>query len=176
MTKKEEKELIESLHGDDSILVDPGVIFEEGATEFFTNLMQVLPKLKKTSLILPLAAIERLNNKISRAKSEEYISSLQKIVDWVQIAVDYSDMPNSQVIIVGDAEGAFADKTILNQVSFLLPNHNVLLITESEAMTKKARDLRDPAIQNDHKLHCCKIKPDGTLGLYYFYNEKVNLD
>lgn len=168
MTKKQEKELIESLGDDDSILVDGSVIFEEGATVFFTNLLELLPKLKKVSLILPDSCIRRLNSKIEKAKSEDNINKLSSIATWVQQAIDLSEGKKPQVIIVGDPEGAFEDKTILNQVRFLLPQHNVLLITQSEVMTKKARDLRNPQLQNNHKLHCCKMKPDGTLGLYYF--------
>lgn len=174
MTKIEEKKLIDSLNGDDSILVDGQAIFAPGADKFFSDFLTVLPKLKKVNLIIPDSAIRKLNEKVESLKTNEAKEKLIPTVNWVQAAVDNSNSNRSQVIIVGDPLGAFADKTILNQVQFLLPRHNVLLITQSEAMTKKARELRNPAIQNKFKLHCCRIKEDGTLGLYYFPTDKIN--
>lgn len=42
-------------------------------------------------------------------------------------------------------------------------------------MTIQARKLREKLKLKDKKLHCCKIMPDGRLGLYRFANdEKMN--
>lgn len=40
--------------------------------------------------------------------------------------------PKSNLIFVGESTGAFSEKTVLNQVSFLCGNHNVLLITQDQ--------------------------------------------
>lgn len=38
-------------------------------------------------------------------------------------------------------------------------------------MTIQARKLREKLKLKDKKLHCCKIMPDGRLGLYRFAND-----
>lgn len=157
----------EMLGKDDSLLVDSSSLTADGADLFFTSLVAVLPRLRKYTLIIPLEAVNGVNEGLESADPVVKERS-RKAAVWLNQAVALSDPANPYVIFVGEAKGAFADKTVLNQVSFLMPNHNVLLITQDEERTKKARALRKPATQGDHKLHCCRIKPDGTLGLYYF--------
>ena len=44
--------------------------------------------------------------------------------------------------------------------------------TEQELVRReKARKLREKLKLKDKKLHCCKIMPDGRLGLYRFAND-----
>lgn len=167
MNKALVKEIKEQLQGDDSILVDPSAAFVEGAEVFFGKLVEVLPGLKDTFLILPEGIINKVNEKL-QSQDPKVQEEGVKAADWIQKAVDMSENDDYKVIIVGEAVGAYEGQTILDQVSFLLPNHNVLLITQDQNMTLKARALRNPATQKGHKLHCCLVKPEGRLGLYYF--------
>lgn len=161
------KEIREEIQGDDSILVDPSAILVDGSNEFFSALVDALPKLKEVTLIIPYAVIDkvnqRLDSKVKRVADPAIAASV-----WLNKAVANASSAKAQVVVVGEPTGAFEDQTVLNQVSFLLPRHNVLLVTQNPVMTKKARALRDPVRQAKHKLHCCLVKPDGKLGLYKF--------
>lgn len=167
MSKATIAEMKEQLQGDDSILVDYSAALVEGADVFFSKLIDVLPSLKDTYLIIPEGIINKVNDRLE-SKNAKTQQAAAKAAEWLQRAVDLSSGDDYKVIIVMEPAGAFEEKTILNQVSFLLPEHNVLLITQDMNMTQKARALRNPSTQKGHKLHCCKINPEGRLGLYYF--------
>ena len=159
------KSIKDQLQGDDSILIDTSAITADGAVEFFSQLIEALPKIKDTYLIIPNEAIVKINARME-SKNKKVADQAIRSAEWLQKAVNLSDGDDFKVIIVGDSEGAFEDKTILNQVKFLLPQHNIMLITQDLRMTVRARNLRDPATQGNHKLHCCMIRPEGKLGLY----------
>ena len=161
------KDVKDQLQGDDSVIIDTSAIMTEGSSAFFSELIEALPKLKDTYLIIPQEAIEKVNARIE-SKNARSAKLAQAAVEWLQKAVNLSVGDDFKVIIVGAREGAFEDDTILNQVKFLLPNHDIMLITQDPRMTRRARDLRDPATQGNHKLHCCYIRPEGRLGLYQF--------
>lgn len=164
-------EFIKQLEGDDSIIVDTSAIMAEGSYEFFAELLEVLPKLD-TLLIIPQEAIDKVNARLEN-RVKKIAEAARKAAEWLQRAVDLSAGDDFKVIVVGSAEGAFEEKTILNQVEFLLPNHDVMLITQDMEMTRKARRLRNPSVQGDHKLHCCRITPEGKLGVYRFPHEEI---
>ena len=167
MASAKVKDIREQIQGDDSIIIDTSAIMAEGADIFFSQLVEALPSLKDTYLIIPQEAIEKVNVRLE-SKSSRTAAIAAKAAEWLQKAVELTEGKDYRVIIVGAAEGAFEDKTILNQVSFLMPNHNIMLITQDRRMTQRARALRDPAIQGDSKLHCCYIRPEGRLSLYQF--------
>lgn len=167
MTNRSISAYREELGADDSILVDSSALTAAGADVFFGGLVDFLPKLGNYTLIIPLEAVNRINAELA-SPVPAIREAAAKAVSWLNKAVALSAGKSPRVIFVGEAKGAFADMTVLNQVAFLMTRHNVLLITQDEERTKAARGLRNPSKQGDHRLHCCRIKPDGTLGLYYF--------
>ena len=159
---------------DDSILVDGSALMVEGSIEFFKNLITVMPKFKDKTLIIPIEGVNAVNKALQgRFKAKKAMAS-DVIKEWLQDAIIYSQKPKSNLIFVGESTGAFSEKTVLNQVSFLCGDKNVLLITQDQKMTIQARKLREKLKLKDKKLHCCKIMPDGRLGLYRFANDEKN--
>lgn len=169
---KETIDKIESQIGmDDSIIVDGSSLLTEGSSEFFSDFLSVLPRLKDKTLIIPIEGINAVNDALE-SKDER----LKKLADdaiskWLNKATEYSQKKDSNLIFVGESVGAFSEKTVLNQVSFLSSDHNVLLITQDQKLTIEARNLRQKLDLKKHKLHCCKIMPDGHLGLYRISSE-----
>lgn len=168
------EKIAEQIGTDDSILVDGSAMLTEGSPVFFQEFLSVLPKLKDKNLIIPIEGINAVNAALD--SSDEAVKKLadEVVTLWLSKAVDYSRKPGSNLIIVGEPTGAFSDKTILNQVSFLLSDHNVLLITQDQRQTYEARELRDELELKERKLHCCKVMPEGRLGVYRFPNGEPN--
>lgn len=156
---------------DDSILVDGSSLLAEGSPDFFSELLSVLPKMKDKTVIISIEGVNAVNEALDSSNE-----ALKKIADeavtkWLDQANKYSQKTNSNLFFVGEPTGVFSDKTVLNQVSFLLADHNVLLITQDPKLTTDARELRKKLELKTNKLHCCKVMPDGRLGLYRFPNE-----
>lgn len=158
----------EQIGDDDSILVDGSAMLVEGSAEFFKDLVAVLPRMKNKTLIFPIEGVNKVNSALDSKKADIKALAEKAITMWLSSAIDYSQKIGSNLIFVGEATGAFSEKTILNQVSFLCGDHNVLLITQDVNMTIKARELRSKINLKDKKLHCCKIMPSGKIGLYRF--------
>ena len=169
---KETIEKIESQIGiDDSIIVDGSSLLTEGSSDFFASLLLVLPRLKDKTLIIPIEGVNAVNEALD--SKDERLKKLadEAVTKWLSKASEYSQKKDSNLIFVGESVGVFSEKTVLNQVSFLSSDHNVLLITQDQDLTIEARNLRQKIDLKKHKLHCCKIMPDGRLGLYRISSE-----
>lgn len=161
----------EQLGDDDSILVDGSALLTEGSPEFFKDLISVVKKFKNKTFIFCIEGVNKVNAALDSDDEKEKEIASDAITMWLNDAIKYSQEYNTNLFFVGEPTGVFSDKTVLNQVSFLCANHNVLLITQNTDLTMDARNLREELHLEDKRLHCCKVMPDGRLGLYHFSNE-----
>lgn len=161
----------EQLGDDDSILVDGTSLLTEGSAKFFKELMDVIGKFKSKTFIFCIEGVNKVNEALAGQDEKEKTLASDAISLWLDRAVKYSQKRDTNLFFVGEPSGVFSDKTVLNQVSFLCYNHNVLLITQNADLTVDARNLRIEMKLEDKRLHCCKVMPDGRLGLYHFSND-----